>query len=298
MEIHKKMVSVIIPTYNRGYIIRKSIDSVLSQTYSDFELIIIDDGSTDNTKDIIEAYKDSRIKYVYQENSGACAARNNGVLLAKGEYIAFHDSDDTWLPDKLEKQIQAINEIGADIVSCQMITHDQNGKKKLIPELDKSQFINLDIMSDGISTQTLLMKNNVAKHIQFDSEMPRLQDIEWLLRALKIYRLYVIKQGLVNYEVLPDSISSSSEKLYKAIKLIKNKHPYIKKESPVLAGIMADAMKAEGMSKFMYNNKMYRDYLMLYYSLSNERYSRIKCYILKLGLFKIYYKLSVIRRKM
>lgn len=292
------MVSVIIPTYNRAYVIKKSIDSVLSQTYSDFELIIVDDGSTDNTKDIIEAYKDSRIKYVYQENSGACAARNNGVLLAKGEYIAFHDSDDTWLPDKLEKQIQAINETGADIVSCQMITHDENGKKKLIPELKASHFMNMSSMPAGIGTQTLLMKNNVAKHIQFDAEMPRLQEMEWLLRALKIYRLYVLKQGLVNYEVLPDSISSSSEKLYKAIKLIKNKHPYIKKESPVLAGIMADAMKAEGMSKFMYNNKMYRDYLMLYYSLSNERYSRIKCYILKLGLFKIYYKLSVIRRKM
>lgn len=292
------MVSVIIPTYNRAYVIKKSIDSVLSQTYSDFELIIVDDGSTDNTKDIIEAYKDSRIKYVYQENSGACAARNNGVLLAKGEYIAFHDSDDTWLPDKLEKQIQAINETGADIVSCQMITHDENGKKKLIPELKASHFMNMSSMPAGIGTQTLLMKINVAKHIQFDAEMPRLQEMEWLLRALKIYRLYVLKQGLVNYEVLPDSISSSSEKLYKAIKLIKNKHPYIKKEAPVLSETLSNAMIAEGIEKLKNNDELYRDYLLLGYSLSNERSSSIKYYLLKLGLFKICYKLNGIRRKM
>lgn len=292
------MVSVIIPTYNRGYIIKRSIESVLTQTYSDFELIIVDDGSTDNTKEIVESYKDHRIKYVYQENSGACAARNKGISLAKGKFIAFHDSDDIWLPSKLEVQIKAIEETGADIVACQMIKTDEDGKRELIPKLNESQFMNMSSMPAGIGTQTLLMKNNVAKHIQFDDEMPRLQEMEWLIRTVKLFSIYVLKQGLVNYEVLADSISSSSEKLYRAIILIKNKHPNIKKEAPVLAETLSNAMIAEGIEKLKNNDKLYRDYLLLGYSLSNGRMSCIKFYLLKMGLFKICYKLNGIRRKM
>ena len=142
------------------------------------------------------------------------------------------------------------------------------------------------------------MKNNVAKHIHFDDEMPRLQEMEWLIRTVKLFSIYVLKQGLVNYEVLADSISSSSEKLYRAIILIKNKHPNIKKEAPVLAETLSNAMIAEGIEKLKNNDKLYRDYLLLGYSLSNGRMSYIKFYLLKMGLFKICYKLNGIRRKM
>ncbi len=97
------LVSVIIPTYNRGYIIDKAIDSVLSQTYSPIELIVVDDGSNDNTKDIIKQYGDS-VRYIYQNNSGLAVARNTGLSAASGEFIAFQDSDDIWLPWKLTVQ--------------------------------------------------------------------------------------------------------------------------------------------------------------------------------------------------
>lgn len=89
------MVSIIIPTYNRGYIIKKSIDSVLHQTYEDFELIIVDDGSTDGTKQLIDEYEDDRIKYYsYEHNKGVVYARNYGMKMAKGDCIVFQDSDD------------------------------------------------------------------------------------------------------------------------------------------------------------------------------------------------------------
>ena len=92
-------VSVIIPTYNRAHLVGRAIKSVLNQTYRDFEIIVVDDGSTDNTKDIIKEFqkKDKRIKYIpYEKNKGGSAARNTGIKAAKGEYIAFLDSDDEW----------------------------------------------------------------------------------------------------------------------------------------------------------------------------------------------------------
>ncbi|MSU54325.1 MAG: glycosyltransferase [Candidatus Staskawiczbacteria bacterium] len=101
------LVSVIIPTYNRAKYITKALDSVLFQSYQDFEIIIVDDGSTDNTKEILQSYlKDPRVFYIYQENQKVSRARNNGIAQSRGEYIALLDSDDYWLDGKkLEKQV-------------------------------------------------------------------------------------------------------------------------------------------------------------------------------------------------
>ena len=93
-------VSVVIPTFNRADTIGDSIKSVLEQTFKDFEVIVVDDGSTDGTESVVAAFGDSRIKYIMQDNAGACAARNNGIRHANGEYIAFQDSDDYWMPRK------------------------------------------------------------------------------------------------------------------------------------------------------------------------------------------------------
>ena len=94
MEPIKNLVSVIIPTYNRAHLIKRSAMSVLNQTYSNLELIIVDDGSTDNTEEVVKSIDDNRVIYIKQPNQGACAARNNGIDHAKGEFIAFQDSDD------------------------------------------------------------------------------------------------------------------------------------------------------------------------------------------------------------
>lgn len=102
------LVSVIIPSYNRADYIDETIESVLAQTYSSIEIIVIDDGSTDNTREIVAKYE-PRVRYVWQENAERGAARNHGLRLAKGEFIAFLDSDDVWLPNKVQKDIEVFN---------------------------------------------------------------------------------------------------------------------------------------------------------------------------------------------
>ena len=123
------IVSVILPTYNRANYIKDAIESVLNQTYRNIELIIIDDGSTDNTQAVIEPYlKDNRIRYIRRENSGAAAARNKGLALKTGKYVAFIDSDDIWEKDKLEIQLAVMNSIpDAAIVFSDFSAKRQDG---------------------------------------------------------------------------------------------------------------------------------------------------------------------------
>lgn len=102
-------VSVVIPTYNRADMVSDAIQSVLDQTYSDWELIVVDDGSQDNTRDVVASYRDPRIHYVYQENRKLPGARNTGIRTSKGEYLAFLDSDDLFTPEKLERQVAALD---------------------------------------------------------------------------------------------------------------------------------------------------------------------------------------------
>ncbi len=97
-------VSVVIPTFNRADLLPQAIDSVLSQSYTDFELIVVDDGSTDSTQEVLSPYR-GKIRYLFQENRGVSAARNLGVKVARGRYICFLDSDDLWLKDKLREQV-------------------------------------------------------------------------------------------------------------------------------------------------------------------------------------------------
>ena len=108
-RMHFPSVSVIIPTHNRGEMLRRAIDSVLSQTYKDFELIIVSDGSADETDKVIVSYTDPRIRFLKHDKSrGASAARNTGIRASIGQYIAFLDDDDEWTLDKLEVQVPVI----------------------------------------------------------------------------------------------------------------------------------------------------------------------------------------------
>jgi glycosyltransferase involved in cell wall biosynthesis len=102
-------VSVIIPTYNYGRFLGEALQSVLNQTFADFEIIVVDDGSTDNTRDVAARFNDNRIRYIYQENRGVSAARNAAIWDSKGEHIAFLDADDIWLPEKLELQVKVLD---------------------------------------------------------------------------------------------------------------------------------------------------------------------------------------------
>jgi len=107
MQKKSPLLSVIIPTYNRARFIAEAIDSVLAQTYTNFELIVVDDGSTDNTRQVLQPYM-NRIRYIFQENAGCSTARNTGLKEAKGEWIAYLDSDDIWMPEKLQTQVEDV----------------------------------------------------------------------------------------------------------------------------------------------------------------------------------------------
>ncbi len=111
------LISVIIPTYNRGWIIKEAIDSVLAQDYVNYELIVVDDGSTDNTHDILNSYQNNFL-ILRQNNKGVSSARNRGLAAASGHFVAFLDSDDIWLPQKLSQQVDFFHS-NPDALICQ-----------------------------------------------------------------------------------------------------------------------------------------------------------------------------------
>lgn len=112
------MISVIVPVYNGEKYIKRCLDSILNQSLKDIEVVIVDDGSTDKTKSIVLGYDDPRISYAYRENCGQGTARNCGIRMSRGEYLAFVDADDTICSDMLECMMNAMNESGADVVQC------------------------------------------------------------------------------------------------------------------------------------------------------------------------------------
>ncbi len=215
------MISVIIPTCQRRDLLMRAIDSVLMQTCRDLECIVVDDGSTDGTEEAVRALRDPRVRYVRQERVGAGAARNRGVDLALGEYIAFQDSDDVWHPDKLEKQLALLTAADADAVACAMVRDGQVFPAG-VPEgpltFDGLLFENL------CSTQCLMGKAEVFRCVRFDEKMPRLQDWDLLLRLTGPYRLHFSPEPLVDVFVQPDSISAHPEKLHLALLRLYGKH--------------------------------------------------------------------------
>lgn len=216
------MVSIVLPTYNRADYIYDSAMSVLQQTYTEIELIIVDDGSTDNTKEVLEEIKDVRCKYVYQENKGACAARNYGISLSKGEYIAFHDSDDIWHKDKLKKQMEILENENDDIVFCAFFRWEDKSFLK-IPRADFNiQTLDFKKLLKGnvISTQTILCKSECLREEKFNETMPRFQDWELMLRMIQKYKIGYCQEALVDVYVRQESISMNYEKAYIAIKKI------------------------------------------------------------------------------
>jgi glycosyltransferase involved in cell wall biosynthesis len=124
------LISVIIPTYNRADCISKAIDSVLAQSYKDYEIIVVDDGSTDNTKEVLQLYvRDNRIRYIHQENEGCASARNTGIHASCGRWIAFLDSDDRWHPEYLERQMNCLAHLPVEVCFTN-VDFDYDGKKE------------------------------------------------------------------------------------------------------------------------------------------------------------------------
>lgn len=230
MKTEKKenvAISVVLPTYNRARCLYRSIRSVLDQTFSNLELIIVDDGSTDNTRGLVESIPDHRIRYIYQDNAGACAARNRGIDEAMGDYIAFQDSDDEWVKNKLEIQLNALISNNADIVfSSFMQKMEGEDEFVLIPAKErkpKGFATYLDLIPDNIcTTATILMKRECLIEDRFDISMPRLQEWELMLRLFPKWRAFYVDECLVTVNIQYDSISQNNEALLEALLRVNN----------------------------------------------------------------------------
>lgn len=191
--------SIVIPTYNRATFLPKAIESVLSQTYTDWELIIVDDGSTDNTKDVVSQYGDSRIRYVYQQNAERSAARNNGIMHAMGDYICFMDSDEYLYSERLEELSNAIKN-NSNSIACYYTDIRFEGYKKYIRTgkyfqfpIDKDELICFIIGAPQLCCATEILR----KH-QFNPALSIGEDMELLFRITNEFPLvYVPNQATV-----------------------------------------------------------------------------------------------------
>ena len=225
-------ISVIIPTYNRETLIVDSINSVLNQTYKNLEVIIVDDGSVDNTQQEIDKIKDNRIKYIkLEKNYGAPNARNIGIKNAVGQLISFQDSDDILYPNKLEKQFHNIINKNSNLDFCKIKVIFNSSYSFFYPNArqEKSIFdgnIFNELISKGnfISTQAILAKTNFIKKYYFDPEMPRLQDYDIILRMIPKVKISYTKDVLMDLIIHEDSITHSKIKL---IYTIKNEFKFI-----------------------------------------------------------------------
>jgi len=211
-------ISVVITTYNRENLVVRALKSVLIQTFKDFEVLVVDDGSTDNTRQVIQEIQkeDKRVVYVYQENKGWPSALNTGLSNAQGRYIAFLDSDDEWLPEKLEKQVKVLEELkNVGLVSCCAFRIFPDGTKKLYktPYLGIFKKTKWKLFWEkwGIITlSTVMIRKEVVERIGFfDEKIKAGADVDFYLRCIKEFDFYFIDEPLVNYYEFAQSLSKT-----------------------------------------------------------------------------------------
>ena len=214
------MVSVVMPCYNGADFISETIDSVLAQTYENWELLIIDDGSSDNSLEIVKSYAatDPRIRPISQANAGSAAARNNGIKQARGQYIALLDSDDLWLPEFLESQITFMKSKNAYCVCSSYERIDESSQKVLKPVLAKEKITVKDIKRlDYIGVMTGLYDCTKYGKVYLHPELKSLLDdyAYWV----DIISLCGVAYGnpavLAQYRLRKNSMTSNKKKLIK-----------------------------------------------------------------------------------
>jgi glycosyltransferase involved in cell wall biosynthesis len=220
----QEKVSVIIPTYNRSKLLERAIQSVLSQNHKNLELLIVDDGSTDDTAKICKNYvnKDERIKYFYQNNSGGPATpRNVGIEKSTGSFIAFLDSDDEWLPNKLERQLflfKKTNFKNLGFVGCNVNiieSLDKNINKEFKIKYNGNIFKKLLDGNFILSCTNVLIKKDVLLNVgKFDTDLKYLDDFDMWLRISKAgYMFDFVEYSLFNYYIHNTNITKDFTRL-------------------------------------------------------------------------------------
>jgi len=219
MTEKQPLVSIITPSYNSEKYIRETVKSVQEQTYTNWEMIIVDDCSSDNSRAVLEelARDEERVKiHFLQENSGAAVARNTAIKLAKGQYIAFLDSDDKWKPNKLQTQLDFMrnNNYAFSFTSYDLM--NENGEL-----LDKSVHVPTEIDYHGLLKNTIIgcLTVMIDKEKVGDFQMPNIrarQDFAlWLLILKRGFKAYGLQQSLAIYRIVPGSVSSNKVNMIK-----------------------------------------------------------------------------------
>lgn len=288
--IEDVLVSVIIPVYNREQTIEMAARSVLSQTYSNLELIVVDDCSTDQSVQVVKAIDDCRVRVVACErNGGACTARNIGIEHARGEIIAFQDSDDFWHEDKLEKSLYHLEKENVDMVFSAVRRKGEKGKGtegRIVPtynlNLENDKFGRV-LCSNCVSTQTIVIKKEALKSIRFDKALPRFQDWDFALQVLKKGRtVYYIDEPLVDCWVLGDSITRDISKAITALDILEKKYceDFAKRQKSAYIFYSEAAYFIE---KFGHNGALY---FKKAYKVSGNKGMLFRCWLAKLNLYK------------
>ena len=213
------LVSIITPTYNCGRFIGETIESVQQQTYTNWEMIIVDDCSTDDTKSVVEKYlqQDKRIKYhCLAENSGAAVARTKAMELATGQYMAFLDSDDLWMPDKLEKQVDFMkkNNYAFSSTSYQHMTEDGAMLPKVLKAIPKTDYNRL-LLDCPVGNSTVMYDVSKMGKFEVPNIRKRNDDALWLAMLKKERYICGLQDILMKYRVRNNSISSNKWSLIK-----------------------------------------------------------------------------------
>lgn len=207
------LVSIVVVTYNRAHFLKEALDSILRQTFKDYEIIVVDDGSTDNTKEIVEQYEG--ICYIYQEHGGISKARNTAVKAAKGKWIATLDSDDLWKEEKLQKQVDYL-QVHPD---CRIV-FTADDKFTDIPEdkLDERQRDLLQLTQKWYLPSALIDAKLFDEIGLYDETLTWSEDTDWMFR-LKFARVdmeHRIDEVLYLRRVHTTNISNSRKKLYRS----------------------------------------------------------------------------------
>lgn len=242
MALDEVDVSVVIPTYNRAYLIPRAIQSVLNQTCEDFEIIVVDDGSTDNTNEVVESINDERIRYIrHERNKGAAAARNTGIMAAKGKYIAFLDTDDEWLPEKLEKQMAAFRNASSQIGVVYTSLVRIEGDRTYIPpprarKKEGNIYCNLLGECFVLTSTTVVNRECFTKVGMFDERFSVAEDWDLFIRIAKYYHFKYVDEPLVIYCARSDSLTNNPDYEVKGYEMFLEKHSEdIKRDKRILA---------------------------------------------------------------
>ena len=220
------IVSVIIPTYNRKKLLIETLTSVFEQEYKDFEIIVVDDGSTDNTKEALHAIiTNNLIKYIYQDNAGSSSARNAGIKNAKGKYLTFLDSDDLYSPTKLRKQVVYLDKnLNISIIHCDYSKFDNSGidlgyrntsffEGWIYPSILKQWS-----MLMGVSC--VMVRSNIFEKVGFfDESLEAAEDLDMWARIAYHYEFRRIPENLVKIRAHSSSMSANKEGLEKTFRI-------------------------------------------------------------------------------